>query len=211
MKHPAVFQYKCLSPTPRHDLCSKFLRTGRAIIKSFHAGSVGGIDIACPQHILDMTTSIETVTALFIIASKFVITLPRGNHRDIISIFSMKVSLSLEKISGMRPKTFGYILAAWWPSGLVTRHSALWSRVRIPVAVGEICDHNWSSFPQLSDHAVVVSSGYSRFLHQEKSCRGQNSKMVTSWGGRLFAHLLSLHNRAGVAGSRSALTSHRLK
>ena len=92
-------------------LCSKFLRTGRAIIKSFHAGSVGGIDIACPQHILDMTTSIETVTALFIIASKFVITLPRGDHRDIISIFSMKVSLSLEKISGMRPKTFGYILS----------------------------------------------------------------------------------------------------
>ena len=29
--------------------------------------------------------------------------------------------------------------------------------------------------------------------------------------GRLSAHLLSLHNRAGVAGSRSALTCHRLK
>ena len=29
--------------------------------------------------------------------------------------------------------------------------------------------------------------------------------------GQLSAHLLSLHNRAGVAGSRSALTSHRLK
>ena len=28
--------------------------------------------------------------------------------------------------------------------------------------------------------------------------------------GRLFAHLLSLHNRAGVAGSRSASTSLRL-
>ena len=29
--------------------------------------------------------------------------------------------------------------------------------------------------------------------------------------GKLSAHLLSLHNRAGVAGNRSALTSHRLK
>ena len=31
---------------------------------------------------------------------------------------------------------------AWWPSGLVTRHSALRSRVRIPVAVGEIYNQN---------------------------------------------------------------------
>ena len=28
-------------------------------------------------------------------------------------------------------------------------------------------------FLQLSDHAAMVSSGYSRFLHQQKSCRGQ--------------------------------------
>ena len=39
--------------------------------------------------------------------------------------------------------------------------------------------------------------------------RGLNSKTITSCGGRLSAHLLSLHNRAGVAGSRSALTSHK--
>ena len=29
--------------------------------------------------------------------------------------------------------------------------------------------------------------------------------------GRLSAHLISLHNRAGVVGHQSALTSHRLK
>ena len=35
--------------------------------------------------------------------------------------------------------------------------------------------------------------------------------LVTSRGDRLSAHLLSLHNRAGVAGNRSALKNHRLK
>ena len=45
----------------------------------------------------------------------------------------------------------------------------------------------------------------------KKELQRPNSKLVTSCGVRLSAHLLSLHNRAGVAGSRSALTSHRLK
>ena len=44
-----------------------------------------------------------------------------------------------------------------------------------------------------------------------KNLQRSNSKLVTLCRGRLSAHLLSLHNRAGVAGSRSALTSHRLK
>ena len=35
-----------------------------------------------------------------------------------------------------------YYWAVWWASGLVTWHSELWSWVRIPVAVGEICNHN---------------------------------------------------------------------
>ena len=44
-----------------------------------------------------------------------------------------------------------------------------------------------------------------------KKLQRSNSKLVTSCGGRLLAHLLLLLNRAGVAGSRSVLTRHRLK
>ena len=44
-----------------------------------------------------------------------------------------------------------------------------------------------------------------------KQLQTSNSKLVTSWGGRLSAHLLSLHNRVGVVGSQSALTSYMLK
>ena len=41
--------------------------------------------------------------------------------------------------------------------------------VQIRVTLLEICDHNWSSFLQLFDHAAVVFSGYSCFRHQQKA------------------------------------------
>ena len=79
-----------------------------------------------------------------------------------------------------------------------------------------------------SDSGWVLQSYLKQFSADFWSCRGgflrvlpfppptkklqrSNSKLVTSYGGLLLAHLLSLHNWAGVAGSRSALTSHRLK
>ena len=100
---------------------------------------------------------------------------------------------------------------AWWPSGLVTRQSALWSRVRSQwqlVRSAIITEAVFYSF-------LITSRWFPRgtpvsFTNKKKLLRS-NSKLVSSCGGRLSAYLLSLHNRAGVAGGRSALTSHRLK
>ena len=58
------------------------------------------------------------------------------------------------------------------------------------------------------ERAPIKSQRIGNF--QAKELQKSNSKLVTSCGGRLPAHLLSLHNRASVAGSRSTLTSHRL-
>ena len=127
-------------------------------------------------------------------------------------------------------------MGAWWSSGLVTYGGVVaewighvWGRGgRVDWSLGiQCCGRGFESQWQWVRSAIITEAVFRSFLItprwfprvtlafprsiKKKSCRSLNSKMVTLYGGRLSAHLLSLHNRVGVAGSRSALTSHRLK
>ena len=95
-------------------------------------------------------------------------------------------------------------------------------RVDCPLGI-QRCDRGLESQWQWVRSAIITEAIFCSFLITQRwfsrvlpfppptKLQRSNSKLVTSCGGSLSAHLLLLHNRAGVAGSRSALISHRLK
>ena len=94
-----------------------------------------------------------------------------------------------------------------WSLGIlrcVRRFKSQWQWVRSAI-ITETVFRSFLITPRWFSRGTPVSSTYKKKLQKS------NSKLVASCRGRLSTHLLSLHNRAGVAGSRSALTSHRLK
>ena len=88
----------------------------------------------------------------------------------------------------------------------------------------QCCSHGFESQWQCVRSAIITEAVFRSFLTMpwwfprgttissiNKKAAEVKFKIVKSCRGQLSAHLLSLHNRAGVASSRSALTSHRLK
>ena len=88
-------------------------------------------------------------------------------------------------------------------SAVVAGSNPNWQWVRSAI-ITEAVFRSFLITPRWLPRGIPVSSA-------NKKLQRSNSKLVTSCGGRLSAHLLSLHNKAGVAGSQSALTSHRFK
>lgn len=88
----------------------------------------------------------------------------------------------------------------WWSSGSVTRHAALWSRIRIPEVVGKICNHIYSSFSQL----FFTTPRWFFTPPIKKKLQRSYLKFAVLCGCRLSVHPLSIHNRVGVAHGRSA-------
>ena len=98
-KHPIAAQDK-RSSLPSRDFNS--LRVSedavKSVIKSFPAGSGGGSDGVHPQHILDMTSNVETRLALLTSLTNFVNMLLRGEcHREVIPILFGGSLIVLEK------------------------------------------------------------------------------------------------------------------
>ena len=101
-KYPDGAQDRRSSPPPRDfDLLLVSEDCINSEIKSFHAGSAGGLDGVRPQHILDMTSNVEAFLALLTSLANFVNMLLRGEwHHEVIPTFFGGSLIALEKKSG---------------------------------------------------------------------------------------------------------------